>query len=34
MTMIGGARGVIDIVVGNGYDDPNSNPGRGYMHFP
>ena len=29
----GGARGVMVIVVGNGHDDPSSNPGRDWLHF-
>ena len=29
----GGSRGVIVIVVGNGYDDTSSNPGRDWLHF-
>ena len=28
-----GARGVVVIVVGNGHDDPSSNPGRDWLHF-
>ena len=28
-TIIGGARGVMVIVVGNGHGDTSSNPGRG-----
>ena len=28
--MIGGACGVMVIVVGNGHSDPSSNPGRGF----
>ena len=27
------ARGVIVIVVGNGYDDTSSNPGRDWLYF-
>ena len=30
---IGGARGVMVIVVGNGHDDTSSNPGRDWPHF-
>ena len=30
---IGGARGVIVIVVGNGHGDTSSNPGRDWLHF-
>ena len=30
---LGGARGVIVIVVGNGYGDSSSNPGRDWLHF-
>ena len=29
----GGARGVMVIVVGNGYGDTRSNPGRDWLHF-
>ena len=29
----GGARGVMVIVVGNGYGDTSSNPGRDWLHF-
>ena len=29
----GGALGVMVIVVGNGYGDTSSNPGRGWLHF-
>ena len=28
-----GARGVMVIVVGNGYGDTSSNPGRDWLHF-
>ena len=31
--VIGGARGVMVIVVGNGHDDTSSNPGRDWLHF-
>ena len=30
---IGGARGVMVIVIGNGHDDTSSNPGRDWLHF-
>ena len=30
---IGGARGVMGIVVGNGHGDTSSNPGRDWLHF-
>ena len=30
---IRGARGVMDIVVGNGHGDTSSNPGRNSLHF-
>ena len=30
---IGGARGVMVIVVGNGHGDSSSNPGRDRLHF-
>ena len=30
---IGGARGVMVIVVGNGHGDTSSNPGREWLHF-
>ena len=30
---IGGARGVMVIVVGNGHDDSSSNPGRDWLYF-
>ena len=30
---IGGARGVMVIVVGNGHNDTSSNPGRDWLHF-
>ena len=29
----GGARGVMIIVIGNGYGDTNSNPGLEWLHF-
>ena len=29
----GDARGVIVIVVGNGYDNTSTNPGRDWLHF-
>ena len=29
----GGARGMMVIIVGNGYDDTISNPGRSWLHF-
>ena len=32
-TGLGGARGVIVIVVGNGHGDSSSNPGRDWLHF-
>ena len=31
--IIGGARGVTVIVVGNGHDNTSSNPGRDRLHF-
>ena len=31
--MLGGARGVVVIVVGNGHGDMSSNPGRNSLHF-
>ena len=31
--VLGGARGVMVIVVGNGHGDTSSNPGRGWLHF-
>ena len=33
VTLKGGARGVIVIVVGNGHGDTSSNPGRDRLHF-
>ena len=33
LTPIGGARGVIVIVVGNGHGDTSSNPEREWLHF-
>ena len=30
---IGGARGVMVIVVGSGHGDTSSNPGRDWLHF-
>ena len=33
INMIGGARGVIVIVVGNEHGDTSSNPGRDLLHF-
>ena len=30
---MGGARGVMVIVVGNGHDDTISNPGRDWLYF-
>ena len=33
MYIIGGARGVIVIVVGNEHGDTSSNPGRDWLHF-
>ena len=32
--LIGGACGVVVIVVGNGHGDTSSNPGRDWLHFP
>ena len=32
-TALGGARGVMFIVVGNGHGDTSSNPGRSWLHF-
>ena len=31
--VLGGARGVMIIVVGNGHGDTSSNPGRDWLHF-
>ena len=31
--VVGGARGVVVIVVGNGHGDTSSNPGRDWLHF-
>ena len=31
--ILGGARGVMVIVVGNGHDNMSSNPGRDWLHF-
>ena len=31
--LLGGARGVMVIVVGNGHGDTSSNPGRDWLHF-
>ena len=31
--ILGGRRGVMVIVVGNGHGDTNSNPGRDWLHF-
>ena len=31
--ILGGARGVIVTVVGNGHGDSSSNPGRDWLHF-
>ena len=31
--IIGGARGVMVIAVGNGHGDTSSNPGRDWLHF-
>ena len=33
LEIIGGARGVIVIVVGNGHGGSSSNPGRDWLHF-
>ena len=33
VTVDGGARGVMVIVVGNGHGDTSSNPGHGWLHF-
>ena len=33
VTLVGGARGIMVIVVGNGHGDMSSNPGRGWLHF-
>ena len=33
MSMYGGARGVMAIVVGIGHGDTSSNPGRDWLHF-
>ena len=33
MSLNGGARGVMVIVVGNGQGDTSSNPGRDWLHF-
>ena len=32
-TVLGGARGVMAIIVGNGHGDTSSNPGRDWLHF-
>ena len=32
-TWLGGARGVMVIVLGNGHSDTSSNPGRDWLHF-
>ena len=32
--LLGGARGVMVTVVGNGHGDTSSNPGRDWLHFP
>ena len=31
--ILGGARGVMVIVIGNGHGDTSSNPGREWLHF-
>ena len=31
--LLGGARGVMVIVVGNGHGDTSSDPGRDWLHF-
>ena len=33
MNEIGGARGVMVIVAGNGHGDTSSNPGRDWLYF-
>ena len=33
LELVGGARGVMVITVGDGHDDTSSNPGRGCLHF-
>ena len=33
LTLYGGARGVMVIVVGIEHDDTSSNPGRDWLHF-
>ena len=33
LVTVGGARGVIVIVVGNEHSDSSSNPGRDWLHF-
>ena len=33
LTLTGGARGVMVIIVGNTYGDTSSNPGRDWLHF-
>ena len=30
---LGGAHGIMVTVVGNGHNDPSSNPGQGSLHF-
>ena len=32
-SFVGGARGVMVIVVGNGHADTSSNPGQDWLHF-
>ena len=32
-SVLGGARGVMVIVIGNGHDDTSSIPGRDWLHF-
>ena len=32
-TCVGGARGVMVIIVGNGHGDMSSNPGWDWLHF-
>ena len=33
ISLLGGARGVMVIVAGNGHGDTSSNPGRDWLHF-
>ena len=33
LSLLGGAHGVMVIVIGNGHDDTSSNPGQDWLHF-